>query len=40
MLVLFAVFALGLIVTLLLPVSSSRTVAAPASPLQAGMLLE
>jgi hypothetical protein len=40
MIVLLAVFALGLVVTLLLPVASSNTVAAPASPLQAGLILE
>jgi acyl-CoA synthetase (AMP-forming)/AMP-acid ligase II len=37
MLVLLAAFALGVIVTLLMPMSSSETVAAPASPLQAGL---
>lgn len=40
MFVLLAVFALGLVVTLLLPLASSSTVAAPASPLQAGLILD
>jgi acyl-CoA synthetase (AMP-forming)/AMP-acid ligase II len=40
MLVLLAAFVLGVVVTLLLPASSSRTVAAPESPLQAGLVLE
>jgi len=40
MLVLLAAFVLGVVATLLLPASSSRTVAAPQSPLQAGLLPE
>jgi hypothetical protein len=40
MFVLLAVFALGLAITLLLPLASSNTVAAPASPLQAGLILD
>jgi hypothetical protein len=39
MLVLLAVFGIGLVVTLLLPAASSDTVAAPASPLQAGVII-
>lgn len=35
--VLLAVFGLGVAVTLLMPVSSSRSVAEPASALQAGV---
>ncbi len=38
MFVLIAVFALGMAVTLLLPMASSQTNAAPASPLQAGII--
>lgn len=40
MLLLLAVFGLGLLVTLVLPLASSDTVAAPASPLQAGVVLD
>jgi hypothetical protein len=40
MLVILAVFGLGVIITLLAPMSSSRSVAEPASPLQAGVLSE
>ena len=40
MLVLLAAFVLGVVVTLMLPASSSRTVAAPESPLQAGLVFE
>jgi hypothetical protein len=40
MLVLFAAFALGVVATLLIPMYSSETVAAPASPLQAGIIIE
>ncbi|MFK7830017.1 MAG: hypothetical protein AB8B57_09580 [Congregibacter sp.] len=36
--VLTAAFALGVAMTLLLPMSSESTVAAPASPLQAGII--
>lgn len=38
LLVLTLVFALGVILTLLLPASSGSSVAAPASPLQAGII--
>lgn len=38
LLVLTAVFGIGVIMTLMLPVSSQSTVAAPASPLQAGIV--
>jgi hypothetical protein len=37
-LVLTAAFGLGLVLTLLLPMSSESTIAAPASPLQAGIV--
>lgn len=40
MFVLIAVFAVGMAATLLLPMTSSQTNAAPASPLQAGVILE
>lgn len=40
MLILLAAFALGIVVTLLLPASSSESTAAPASPLQAGVVRE
>lgn len=40
MFVLIAVFALGMGATLLLPMASSQTSAAPASPLQAGIILD
>ncbi|MEQ8516861.1 MAG: hypothetical protein RIC38_14745 [Chromatocurvus sp.] len=40
MFVLIAVFALGVGATLLLPMASSQTNAAPASPLQAGIILD
>jgi hypothetical protein len=39
MLILMAVFGLGVVVTLLVPVSSSRSVAEPASDLQAGVII-
>ena len=38
LLVLTVVFALGVIVTLMLPAASGSSVAAPASPLQAGII--
>ncbi|MEM6485983.1 MAG: hypothetical protein AAF662_13495 [Pseudomonadota bacterium] len=38
LLVLAASFGLGLLLTLLMPASSSDTIAAPASPLQAGLI--
>jgi hypothetical protein len=38
LLVLAASFALGLLLTLVLPAASGPTVAAPASPLQAGVI--
>lgn len=40
MLLLLFVFALALAVSLALPLASSDTVAAPASPLQAGVVLD
>lgn len=38
LLVIAATFGLGVLLTLLLPASSGSTVAAPASPLQAGII--
>jgi hypothetical protein len=38
LLVLTAAFGIGVILTLLLPISSGPTIAAPASPLQAGVI--
>jgi hypothetical protein len=38
MLVLAATFAFGVLATLLMPMSSRTSVAAPASPLQAGLI--
>jgi hypothetical protein len=38
LLVLTAAFGFGLLLTLMLPMSSGSTVAAPASPLQAGLI--
>lgn len=38
--VLMALFGLGVVATLLLPVTSNSTVAAPASPLQAGIIIQ
>jgi hypothetical protein len=38
LLVITATFGLGVLLTLLLPASSGTTVAAPASPLQAGLI--
>ena len=38
LLVLAAAFGLGVILTLMLPMASGPTVAAPASPLQAGVI--
>lgn len=40
LLVLAAAFAIGVLVTMLLPLSSSDSVAAPASELQAGVIIE
>ena len=40
MLVLLAVFGISMVITLMLPTSATRSVAAPASPLQAGLLAE
>ncbi len=37
--VLVAAFGLGVLLTLLLPMAANDTVAAPASPLQAGLIL-
>jgi hypothetical protein len=38
MLVLLAVFGLGVVITLIAPMSSTRSVAEPVSPLQAGVI--
>ena len=40
MLVLLAVFGLGVVITLIAPMSSTRSVAEPASPLQAGVITQ
>ncbi|WP_162845981.1 hypothetical protein [Seongchinamella sediminis] len=40
MLILMAVFGMGVLVTLMLPMAASNTVAAPASELQAGVIIE
>ncbi len=40
MLVLMAVFGFGLVVSLMLPMAANDTVAAPASELQAGVIIE
>jgi hypothetical protein len=39
-LVLLAVFGLGVVVTLLMPISASRSVAEPVSALQAGVITQ
>ena len=39
LLILMAAFGLGVALTLILPMISSDTVAAPASPLQAGLIV-
>ncbi len=39
MLILMAVFGLGLVITLMLPMAANDTVAAPASELQAGVII-
>ena len=39
-LVLLAIFGLGVAITLLMPFSSSHSVAEPVSPLQAGVYME
>ncbi|WP_153240651.1 hypothetical protein [Halioglobus maricola] len=39
MLVLMAVFGMGVVVTLMLPMAANNTVAAPASELQAGVII-
>ncbi len=39
MLILVAVFGVGLLVTLMLPMAANKTVAAPASELQAGVIV-
>ena len=39
MLILMAVFGVGVVVTLMLGVAASNTVAAPASELQAGVII-
>ena len=40
MLILMAIFGVGVVVTLMLPMAASDTVAAPASELQAGVIIE
>jgi len=40
LLVLAAAFGIGVLVTMLLPLSASDSVAAPASELQAGVIIE
>ena len=40
MLVLMAVFGFGLVISLMLPMAANDTVAAPASELQAGVIIE
>lgn len=39
MLILMAVFGMGMLITLLLPMAANDTVAAPASALQAGVII-
>jgi hypothetical protein len=39
MLILMAVFGMGVVVTLMLPMAANNTVAAPASELQAGVII-
>lgn len=39
MLILMAVFGMGVLVTLMLPMAANNTVAAPASELQAGVII-
>ena len=39
MLILMAVFGIGVVVTLMLPMAANDTVAAPASELQAGVII-
>lgn len=40
MLILMAVFGMGVVVTLMLPMAANNTVAAPASELQAGVIIQ
>lgn len=40
MLILMAVFGMGVVVTLMLPMAANDTVAAPASELQAGVIIQ
>lgn len=40
MVVLMAVFGIGVLVTLLLPMAANNTIAEPASGLQAGVIIE
>ena len=40
LLILMAVFGLGVLVTLMLPTTASNSVAAPASALQAGVIIQ
>lgn len=39
MLILMAVFGMGIVITLMLPIAANNTVAAPASELQAGVII-
>lgn len=39
MLILMAVFGMGVVMTLMLPMAANNTVAAPASELQAGVVI-
>ncbi len=39
MLIVMAVFGMGVLVTLMLPMAANNTVAAPASELQAGVII-
>lgn len=39
MMILMAIFGIGLLITLMLPVAANDTVAAPASELQAGVII-
>lgn len=40
MLILMAVFGMGVVATLMLPMAANNTVAAPASELQAGVIIK
>ena len=39
LLILMAAFGIGVLVTLMLPMAANDTIAAPASPLQAGVII-